>query len=141
MRFPFQVGDAADAVVGEQLIAAGVHAGDDGDRQPAIDRDGVVERQVRLEIELAAAEVFLHRWDRRIYVAYISEPLGAQQSLADILRGKTDNRRFAEPDSGGLQRRLFRQRSPRRQDTSRTGQSRHGQKAASRLRHHHRKPP
>jgi hypothetical protein len=108
--------------VGEQLIAAGGHAGDDGDRQPAIDRDGVVERQVRLEIELAAAEVFIHRWDGRIYVSHISEPLGAQQSLADILRGETDDRRFAEPDSGGLQRRLVRPPAPRRKETGGAGQ-------------------
>ena len=109
----------------EQLIAAGMHAGDDGDRQPTIDRHGVVERQVRLEMQLAVSEFFLLRLDSRVYVADIGKPLGTQQRLADILRGKTDDRQFAEPDSGGLQRRLVRPPAPRRQDTGRPGQGRH----------------
>ena len=123
---PFQVANAADAAMGEQLIAAGMHAGDHGDRQLAIDRDGVRPRRVRVEIELAAAEVFFRRWDGRVYVAHISEPFGAQQRFADILRGETDDRRPAEPDSGGLQRRLGRPRSQLRlQSTCRPGQGRH----------------
>src|SRR5437762_13039340 len=43
---PFQVGDAADAAMGEQLITAGMHASDDGDWQLATDRDYVRKRQV-----------------------------------------------------------------------------------------------
>ena len=94
---PFQVGDAADAAMGEQLVAAGMHAGDDGDRQLAIDRDDVRERQVRLEIELAVPEVFQLPSDARVDVADIGKPVGAQQGLADILQGETDDRQPAEP--------------------------------------------
>ena len=35
---PFQVGDAADAAMGEQLITAGMHAGNEGNRHARIDR-------------------------------------------------------------------------------------------------------
>ena len=41
--FAFQVGDAADIAVGEQFVAAGVQASDDGNRQPAIDCADVPE--------------------------------------------------------------------------------------------------
>ena len=38
-----------------------------------------------------------------VYVADIGKPLGAQQRLADILRGPTDDGFPGEPDAGGLQ--------------------------------------
>src|SRR5262249_40407092 len=98
---PLQVSDAADAGMGEQLVTASMHAGDDGDRQLHIGRDDVPERQVRLEIELALPEAFQFRSDGRIGVADIGEPLAAQQRLADIWRGETNDRSPAEPDGGG----------------------------------------
>src|ERR1700730_786324 len=53
---PLEVG-AADAAMGKQFVATGMHAGEDGDRQPAIDRDSPLERQVELEMELAWREL------------------------------------------------------------------------------------
>ena len=103
-----------------------MHTGEDGDRPPVIDRDSVRERQARIEIEIATPEVFQLPWGRPVYVADIGKPVGAQQRLADILRGETDDRRPGEPDGCGLQRRLGRRPAPRRKETGGTGQDRHG---------------
>ena len=51
-----QVADAADAFVGEQLEAAGMHAGQHRDRLAGIDRDDERRRKVEAEIDLAARD-------------------------------------------------------------------------------------
>jgi hypothetical protein len=97
-----QVRDAANVSMREQLVAAGVHTGENGDWRARIDRTDVIERQARTEIELAPPEIFGQRRNRRVYVADVNKSLGAQQRLADILRGKANDRDLCQPDAGGL---------------------------------------
>ena len=53
---PFQVGDAADAAVGEQLIAAGMHTGQYRYRHTLIDRVDAQRRKVRNKVKISAHE-------------------------------------------------------------------------------------
>jgi len=112
--------------MGEQLVAAGMHGGDDLDRQLVVDRDDMRERQIRVEIQLVASEFLLLGCDGRVDVTDIGKPLGAQQRLTDILRRETDHRYLAEPDGVGLPCWLSRTRGPPRGETGAAGERSHG---------------
>jgi len=57
----------------------------------------------------------------RVDVADIAKPIGAQQRLADILRGETMTGSLPSRTVGGLRRRLGRLRALRRKDTGGAG--------------------
>jgi hypothetical protein len=73
--------------MGEQLVAAGMHTGDNGDRDLAIDRGDVGERQVRREIKPATPEILRYRLDGRVHVEPISVNPSARSSAPQTSSG------------------------------------------------------
>ena len=90
-RPAFEIGDTADRPVGEQLVAAHMHAADHRDRQAGADRLDGGHRQAGGEIGLSLC----HRLDRasarrQLDKTDFAEAIGAQQFRAGIHRREAD---------------------------------------------------
>ena len=83
-----QVGDALDAVVGDQFEAAGMQPAKHLDRHAAVDRRDMDRHIVQTEIHLAICDP--HRMIDAfvtLHIADIGEAFGAQQLLRNIKAG------------------------------------------------------
>ena len=78
--------------MGEQLVAAGMHARDNGNWYAGVDRNDMRRRNGRVEVVQAATEVLVKRCRAGIHVTDVGKTFGPQQRFADIYGGKTDDR-------------------------------------------------
>jgi hypothetical protein len=100
-----QVADVADRLAREQLVAAGVQAGERGQRQAGVQLidDGAAE--TRAEVHVAARD-HLRRAETafRFDVAHVDEAFGAQERLGHVHWGETmevvNDRRIAGVSGG-----------------------------------------
>jgi hypothetical protein len=99
-----------DALIGEQLEAAGVHARQHRDRLACIVREHQGRCKVEAEVELAARHSLAVAAGAGGDVADLAEALGAQQILDGILWCYADAGDLAEPDRGDLRRAFVGQR-------------------------------
>src|SRR4051794_33493875 len=77
-----EVGDAPDIRFGEQLEAAGVHAGQYGDRTAPVDQRYPLRREMKAEVHVAAHDRLVERGGRcRVDETDIGKAFGAQQVL------------------------------------------------------------
>src|SRR5271169_1483525 len=84
--FPFEVGDAPNACVAEQLEAADMRASQHRDREAAVDGLDVFRRILQTQIQLSTGERFLNALAWYGQVADIPKAFGTQQFVGDILR-------------------------------------------------------
>ena len=116
-----QVADGSDGLVREQLVAAGVHPRQRGDRLAGIHpRDhpcrGLKPKSISPRAT-ASATVPMRQ------IADISEPFGAQQLLSDVLAGRqADLDSSVQPERRRLRRPLVGERSPGAEDARGAGQ-------------------
>jgi hypothetical protein len=90
----FEIGNAANGFLPEQIEAADMHACQDRDCLAAIDGRDKRRRVIHGEIDFAAPDRPRPRTCRYFHVADIGKALGAQQLLGDPLGTNADARAF-----------------------------------------------
>jgi hypothetical protein len=123
-----QVGDAADGIVREQLVAAAMHSRQRRDRLAGIDIGGDPGGGLEVEIDLAAGDGVAVRYRE---VLDVGEAFRAQQGVGDVARRDADRGDTGQADRGRLRRAFVGEGSPGAEDASGRGQRRAGQEMAA----------
>ena len=116
-----QIGDAADAVPGEQLEAAGHHASQYRYPLAGIDRRHALRGIERPKVDLAARDRRVVPEIRPLDIADIGKALGAQQFLGDLQGGNAQGR-LQQANRRGFERPRPGERSRHAEQAGRTGQ-------------------
>ena len=104
---PLEIAQGAHALGREQLVAAGVHAGQDGDRSAGVETQDQRTGEVHVDARLAGGEGVGDRaLSVLLDVPHVGEALTAQEVLRDVLRRLAHARRLQEDDPRRLRWRL-----------------------------------
>jgi|SRR6516165_11856944 hypothetical protein len=101
--FAFEVDDAPNIFVSEQLEAADMRARQHRHREAAIDGHDVFRGILQTQIQLPADELFLKALARQSKIADIREPFGTQQFFGDVLRRAADAASLDKPQRSRLE--------------------------------------